>query len=263
MLNLKKPKVVVIMPAYNAAKTLERTYRDIPKDIVDEIILVDDKSKDNTVEVALKLGIKTIAHPRNMGYGANQKTCYKQALEENADIVIMIHPDFQYDGRLMPYLIGPLKEGIYDVMLGSRIRTRKETLAGGMPIYKYLGNRLLTFIENIVLGQNLSEFHTGFRAYKREVLETIPYEKNSCGFVFDTQILVQAIHFGFKISEIYVPTRYFPEASSINFRHSVIYGIQTLWTLLRHILHQWGIRKDRIFVNKKNGKDFCSLNCKE
>lgn len=246
----RKPKVIVVMPAYNAEMTLEKTLSDIPSKTVDEVILGDDASIDNTVEIAKRLGLKVLQHKENRGYGANQKTCYKEALKDGADIIVMIHPDYQYDSRLTPYLIGLLKDGVCDVMLGSRIRTRKEAMAGGMPIYKYLSNRFLTFVENLILGQNLAEFHTGFRAFKREVLTTVPFELNSDDFVFDQEILVQAIAFGFRIGEIPVPTRYFEEASSINFIRSVKYGLQTLLTLVRYELHHFKIIKCELFERK-------------
>lgn len=233
-------KVIAVMPAYNAEKTLEATVRDIPAGTVDTIILVDDNSQDNTASLAKSIGLKVIRHEQNLGYGANQKTCYREALKDGADIIVMIHPDYQYDSRLTPYLVGLIKDGVCDVMLGSRIRTRKEALSGGMPLYKYFFNRLLTVLENVVLGQNLGEFHTGFRAYSRKVLETIPWEKNSNDFVFDQQFLMQAVWFGFKIGEIPVPARYFAEASSINFRRSVVYGLATLKNLVFYILAHWG-----------------------
>ncbi len=245
-----KLKVVVVMPAYNAEKTLERTYRDIPEGVVDEVILGDDASRDKTVEIAKRLGIKVLEHRVNRGYGANQKTLYQEALKDGADIIVMIHPDYQYDSRLTPYLVGLIKDGICDVMIGTRIRTRRETLEGGMPLYKYLANRFLTFVENIVLGQNLSEFHSGFRAFRREVLETVPFEENSDGFVFDTQILVQAIVFNFRIGEIPVPTRYFKEASSVNLIDGIIYGIKTLWTLARYLLHLSRLKRYKLFLRK-------------
>jgi len=232
----EKSKTIIVMPAYNAAETLEKTYRDIPPGIVDEIILVDDASSDSTVEIARKLGLTVIIHPENRGYGANQKTCYDEALKRNPDIVVMIHPDYQYDSRLIPYIIGFLEKGICDVILGSRIRTRKEALGCGMPKYKYISNRMLTFIENIVLGQNVSDFHSGCRAYTRRVLETIPYHNNSDGFVFDTEFLVQAVYFNFRIGDVPVPVRYFDEASSINFFNSVIYGSKTLITLAKYLI---------------------------
>lgn len=242
-------KVVVVMPAYNAELTLKKTYQDIPPGVVDEVILVDDASKDKTAEVAKGLGIKTVVHPENRGYGGNQKTCYKEALAGGADVVVMIHPDYQYDSTLTPEIIKPIIDGRADVVLGSRIRTRQECLKGGMPLYKYISNRFLTFFENLVLGQNLSEFHTGFRAFKREVLEAIPFTLNSDDFVFDTEILVQAVVFGFRIDEISVPTRYFKEASSVNFMNGVIYGLKTLWTLVKFILHNLGIRRCPLFLN--------------
>jgi glycosyltransferase involved in cell wall biosynthesis len=240
-------KIIAVMPAYNAARTLEPTVRDIPTGSVDEIILVDDASSDNTVEVAQKLGLTIVRHETNRGYGANQKTCYRLALEKGADIIIMIHPDYQYDSRLTPYLTGFLKEGYLDVMLGSRIRTRKEALSGGMPLYKYLANRSLTLIENVLLGMNLSEWHTGFRAYTREVLETVPWQNNSDDFVFDSQMLVQCVAFGFRIGEIPVPVRYHDVSSSINFRRSMKYGILTVATALRFVLHRLHIARSRMF----------------
>lgn len=240
-------KVVVVMPAYNAAKTLEKTYYDIPQGIVDKIILVDDESSDNTVEIARRLGLRVIVHERNKGYGGNQKTCYDEALQVGANIIVMIHPDYQYDSQLIPELIKPILEDKADVVLGSRIRTRKETLDGGMPRYKYIGNRFLTLIENIVTGQNLSEWHTGFRAFSKRFLETVPYKFNSNDFVFDSQILIQAVSFGFKFAEIPVPARYFKDASSINFRRSIVYGLLTLWTLMKFLLHRYEIRESNIF----------------
>lgn len=232
----KKKKVVVVMPAYNAEKTLKKTYDDLPKKLTDDIILVDDGSHDRTVEKARKLGIKTIVHPQNRGYGANQKTCYTMALNEGADIIVMIHPDYQYDSKLTGELIRPIIDGRLDVMLGSRIRTRREALDGGMPVYKYLSNRFLTILENIVLGQNLSEYHTGFRAFNKKVLKKLPFHKFSDDFVFDQEILISAITAGYRIGEIPVPVRYFPDASSINFKRSVKYGIETLWVLLRYVM---------------------------
>lgn len=235
-----KQKVVVVMPAYNAAKTLERTYNDLPKEVVDKVILVDDVSQDETVEIARRLGLEVVVHIQNKGYGGNQKTCYLKALEEGADIVVMLHPDYQYDSTLVPDLIRPIQEGKADMMLGSRFLSGG-TLAGGMPLYKYISNRILTFIENLVLGQHLSECHTGFRAYSRRFLETIPFLLNSDNFVFDTEVIAQAVAFGFRIGEIAVPTRYFKEASSVNFKNSVIYGLSTLAVMVRYLLAKWNI----------------------
>lgn len=245
-------KVVVVMPAYNAEKTLEKTVKDIPSGVVEDIILVDDASKDSTVPLAKQLGLHVYAHEQNLGYGGNQKTCYHKALELGADIVVMVHPDYQYDSRLVPYMIQPIKDGLYDVMLGSRIRTRQEALAGGMPLYKYISNRALTLFENIFLGQNLSEFHTGFRAYSRRVLETLPWFDNSNNFVFDTEFLVEAVYFGFRIGEIPVPARYFKEASSINFKNSCIYGLSTLWTVTKYLMQKTSIFKFKMFDRTKN-----------
>ena len=224
-------KIVVVMPAYNAEKTLRKTYKDIDKKLVDQIILVDDGSHDDTVKIAKKLKIKTIVHPQNRGYGGNQKTCYTIALNEKADIVVMLHPDYQYDATLIEDLVKPLINNRSDIMLGSRIRTRKEALAGGMPAYKYFGNRFLTLVQNIVLGQNLSEYHTGFRAFSKKVLKDVPFHKFSDDFVFDQQIIISAIKKGYKVGEIAVPVRYFPDASSISFSRSVKYGLSTLFEL--------------------------------
>ena len=232
----RKPKIVAVMPAYNAARTLEKTYKDIPRGIVDKVILVDDGSRDDTVKVAKKLGLQVVVHPQNRGYGGNQKTCYTIALSEGADIVIMIHPDYQYDSTLTGELVRPIIQNRFDLMLGSRVRTRQEALKGGMPLYKYINNRILTLIENFVLGQNLSEYHTGFRAYKRELLKKLPFHKYSDDFVFDQQILFGAIARGARIGEIPVPVRYFLEASSINFKRSLIYGISILRDLVLYII---------------------------
>ncbi|MFH1011778.1 MAG: glycosyltransferase family 2 protein, partial [bacterium] len=209
-------KVVCTMPAYNAEQTLEKTYRSIPAGCIDEFILTDDGSQDATVEIAQRLGMTVLKHQDNRGYGANQKTCYDAALERGADLVVMIHPDYQYDGRVTPFVVGLLGTGTCDVILGSRIRTRREALQGGMPVYKYISNRVLTVFENIALGQNLGDFHSGYRAYAREVLETVNYHANSDDFVFDTQFLAQVVHHGFRVGDIPIPTRYFNEASSIN-----------------------------------------------
>ena len=228
MAGVLKPKVVVVLPAYNAEKTLAMTVREIPRNVVDEVFVIDDGSSDGTVAVAKDLGLKVYTHQRNRGYGANQKTCYALALKAGADIVVMLHPDYQYDPKLIKHFVDFINEGYFDVMLGSRIRTRKEALEGGMPAYKYYSNRFLTFIENLASGQNLSEWHTGMRAYKRKVLEEVNFNRNSDDFVFDTQILFQIIARGFRIGEIPVPVRYLPESSSINFLRSLKYGLQTL-----------------------------------
>ena len=245
MINGKK--VTVIMPAYNAEKTLVQTYNDIPKDIVDDIILNDDASTDKTIEIARLLNIKTIVHESNKGYGANQKTCYKAALVGNPDIVIMLHPDYQYTPKLIPAMASMIAVGEYDVVLASRI-LGKGALKGGMPYYKYVANRILTFIENIFLSQKLTEYHTGYRAYSSEVLKNIPFEKNSNDFVFDNEILAQIIYFNYRIAEISCPTKYFPEASSINFKRSIRYGIGVLLTMLKFILHKYKIRRFPIFT---------------
>lgn len=246
----KNKKIVVVMPAYNAEKTIKKTFYDIPPGVVDEVILVDDGSHDKTVKIAKELGIRTFVHPQNRGYGGNQKTCYTMALNEDADIVVMIHPDYQYDSTLTGEIIKPILDKRFDIMLGSRIRTRSESLKGGMPLYKYISNRFLTMVENIVLGQNLSEYHTGFRAFNREVLQKLPFHKFSDDFVFDQDILISAIKEGFKIGEIAVPVRYFKEASSINFRRSFKYGVQTLIDLLQYILDGLGIYHTSLFVKK-------------
>lgn len=235
-------KVVVVMPAYNAEGTLERTYRDIPRDVVSEVILVDDVSRDRTVELARSLGLTTIRHEQNKGYGGNQKSCYRAALEAGADIVVMVHPDYQYDPRVLPVMIQLLRLGNCDVVLGSRIRTRREALSCGMPWWKYLANRLLTFTENLVMGTNIGDAHTGMRAYTREVLETVPFEQNSDDFVFDSQFLTQLVYFGFRIGDVPVPTRYFKQASSIDFSRSVRYGFLTLWALVTLLLARIGLR---------------------
>jgi len=240
-------KIIIVLPAYNAAETLEATVRDIPKGCFDELILVDDNSKDNTVNVAKQLDCTVITHKTNYGYGANQKTCYDIALRRQADIIVMLHPDYQYDPRLIPYFIGFIKTGVCDFMLGSRIRTRSEALGSAMPLYKYISNRILTTIENLVLGQNLADFHSGFRCYTRRVLETIPYHNNSNDFVFDSQFLAQATYFGFRIGDAPIPCRYFDEASSINVIRSIRYGILTLVTLIQFCLQKLRLAKFKIF----------------
>jgi len=245
-----KSKVIVVMPAYNAALTVEKTVKEIPEGFADEIILVDDASKDDTVTIAKNLGLTVITHEKNMGYGANQKTCYDMALNRNADIIIMIHPDYQYDSRLSPLFAELIEKDICDIVLGSRVRTRRECLQSGMPLYKYISNRFLTIIENLATGQNLSEWHTGYRAYSRKVLETIPYHKNSDDFVFDSQFLFQAVYFGFRIGDLPVPCRYINEASSINLRRSIVYGLGTMKTLFQFILQKLRFAKFRIFETR-------------
>jgi glycosyltransferase involved in cell wall biosynthesis len=240
-------KVIAVMPAYNAELTLEKTFRDFPEGSIDEVIVTDDCSSDRTVEIAEGLGISVLRHSENKGYGANQKTCYNTALERDADAVVMIHPDYQYDSRVIPYALGFLSVGVCDVIIGSRIRTRRETLESGMPLYKYLSNRFLTIIENFVLGQNIGDFHSGFRAYTRKVLETIPYNKNSNDFVFDSEFLAQAVFFGFKIGDIPIPCRYFGEASSINFLRSLKYGLQTLLVIAKYMIQKTGLINFKIF----------------
>ena len=240
-------KVIVVMPAFNAEKTLLKTCKDIPLGVVDEIILCDDASTDNTIKVAEDLGLTIIKHKKNLGYGANQKTLYKLALEKNADIIIMVHPDYQYDPRVIPMAIGFLKFDICDIIIGSRIRSRKEVLGGGMPVYKYLANRALTIIENITFDQNLGDFHSGFRVYKKNVLDSIQFENNANDFIFDTEFLVQAINKKFRIGDIPVPTRYFSEASSINFQRSIIYGFKTLIIVFKFILMRLNLFKSNMF----------------
>lgn len=232
-----KQKLIVVMPAYNAAKTLEKTYREIPHDIVDEVILVDDVSQDETIQVAKKLGITVHLREKNQGYGANQKDCYRLALEHGADIIVMLHPDYQYDPRLITAMAGMVASGVYDVVLGSRILCSDPT-RGGMPVYKYIANRFLTLVQNTLLSAKLSEYHTGYRAYHRRVLEKIPFQKNSDDFVFDNQFLAQAIFANFRMGEISCPAKYFPEASSINFARSAKYGLGVLATSLKFVLHR-------------------------
>lgn len=239
-------KIVVVMPAYNAEKTLRMTWEELPHDLVDEVVLVDDASGDSTIQVARELGIQTVLHRENMGYGANQKTCYSEALSRGADVVVMIHPDYQYSPRLVTAMASMIVSGHYDVVLGSRI-LGGNAIRGGMPQYKYVANRFLTFVENLALGVNLSEFHTGFRAYSRQVLETIPLNANSNDFVFDNEILAQAVYFGFRIGEISCPTRYFDDASSINFARSVKYGFGVLATSLKFLLRKAGIARPAMF----------------
>jgi glycosyltransferase involved in cell wall biosynthesis len=247
---MAKEKIIIVMPAYNAALTLRKTIDDIPAGCADEIILVDDCSKDNTVAIARNFKITVVVHSENIGYGASQKSCYGMALARGAEYIVMIHPDYQYDSRLIPSAIEILKVGVCDIILGNRVRTRKECLASGMPLYKYSANRLLTIIENLILGQNLGEFHSGFRVYRRAVLETIPYENNSNDFVFDTQLLVQAVHFGFSIGDIPVPVRYFRDSSTINFRRCIIYGLQSMLVLIIFYLHRLRVINSSLFRAK-------------
>lgn len=239
-------RIVVVMPAYRAAKTLEACYAAIPHDVVDEILLVDDGSDDETLAVAQRLGLRTIRHPVNMGYGANQKTCYNWALAAGADIVVMLHPDYQYEPRLITAMAAMVASGVYDVVLGSRI-LGKGALAGGMPLWKYAANRLLTLIQNLLLGTKLAEFHTGYRAFSRRVLTTLPLAANSNDFVFDNEMLVQAVAFDLPIGEVSCPTRYFDDASSISFLRSVVYGVGVMRTSLVYRLWRWGLAHPRIF----------------
>jgi glycosyltransferase involved in cell wall biosynthesis len=245
-------KVIAVMPAYNAERTLAPTLADMPAGSVDEVILVDDGSTDRTVQLAGEMGLTVLVHPRNRGYGGNQKTCYAEALQRGADIVVMIHPDYQYDSRVIPHAVGFIELDICDVVLGSRIRSRAEAFKGGMPAYKYVANRLLTAFENVALGQNLGDFHSGFRVYRREVLERIPYEGNSDDFVFDTQFLVQAVRLGYRLGDVPVPVRYFDEASSINFRRSLRYGLLTLGVVGQYWLDRLGLVRSSRFVPKNN-----------
>ena len=238
-------KIIVVMPAYNAEKTLERTVNDLPE-IIDDVIVVDDYSRDNTQRVAETLGVHYVRHDENKGYGGNQKTCYQLAIERGADLVIMVHPDYQYSPKLTGAMAEMLCSGHYDVVLGSRILGRGAIL-GGMPRYKYIANRILTLIENILLNQKLSEYHTGYRGFTREVLETIPFSRNSDDFVFDNQMLAQVMYYGFQVGEISCPTRYFAEASSINLPRSVRYGFGVLHTALRYRLAKWGLAQSRLF----------------
>jgi glycosyltransferase involved in cell wall biosynthesis len=234
-------RIVVVMPAYNAAQTLERTYADIPHDLVERIVLVDDVSRDDTVEIAKRLGLDVIVHRQNRGYGGNQKTCYDAALELGAEVVIMLHPDYQYDATRIPALVEPILRGEADLMLGSRFLG--DPRAGGMPTWKFISNRFLTGLENRAFGLHLSEYHTGFRAYSRRLLETIPYQRNSDDFVFDQELVAQVVAAGgFRIGEIWVPTRYFAEASSVGFRRSVVYGLSTLRVVARFLLHRIHVR---------------------
>jgi glycosyltransferase involved in cell wall biosynthesis len=239
-------RLITVLPAFNAERTLEKTIHEVPAGLVDEFVLVDDGSIDGTVKVAERLGIPFVVHPVNRGYGGNQKTCYQAALARGADIVVMLHPDYQYSPRLLGAMAWLVASDEFDVVLGSRILGRG-ALEGGMPVYKYVANRFLTAFENILLGVKLSEYHTGYRAFSRKVLETLPIDRNSDDFVFDNQMLAQAVAFGFRIGEISCPTRYFPEASSINFSRSVVYGLGVVKTSIAFRLHAWGLRKSPLF----------------
>jgi glycosyltransferase involved in cell wall biosynthesis len=241
-----KPKVVVVMPAYNAAKTLKITYDAIPHQAVDQILLVDDGSTDKTLDIARELKLTVFVHTRNFGYGGNQKTCYTEALKEGADIVVMLHPDYQYEPALLPDVIAPIKAGEGDIVLGSRF-LRGDTLKQGMPWWKFLGNKFLTKLENWVLGLNLSEYHTGYRAFSRRALEEIPFSLNSDNFVFDQEMLVQAAHLGFRIKEVAVPTKYFPDASNASLMDSIIYGLSILFLLFRFMVHRLSLVEFRQF----------------
>jgi len=251
---LHEKKVIVVMPAYNAVKTLEMTYKEIPLDVVDEVILVDDASRDDTATKATELGIHTIIHAENRGYGGNQKTCYAEALSKGADVVVMVHPDYQYSPRLITAMASMVVSGHYDVVLASRI-LGGQALKGGMPLYKYIANRFLTLAENLALGVKLSEYHTGYRAFSRRIIETLPLEANSDDFVFDNEMLAQAVYFGFPIGEISCPTKYFKDASSINFRRSVMYGFGVLSTSLKFLLQRWGIMQSSIFDTRRRNWD--------
>lgn len=244
MINGKK--ITVIMPAYNAEKTLRQTYEEIPRDVVDEIILTDDASNDRTVEIAKELNLKTFVHPRNKGYGGNQKTCYQQALNGDCDIVIMLHPDYQYTPKLIPAMASMIAVGEFDAVIASRI-LGNQAISGGMPVYKYFSNRVLTLLENFIIGQKLSEYHTGYRAFSRQVFEKIPVLENSDDFVFDNQMLLQILYFGFNVGEVSCPAKYFDDASSISFSRSVQYGLGVLQTAMQYFLSKRGLKTSRIF----------------
>jgi glycosyltransferase involved in cell wall biosynthesis len=242
-------KIAVVMPAYNAARTLKQTFDELPHDIIDTTILTDDGSTDETAALARTLGLRTLVHEANRGYGGNQKTCYREALATGADIIVMVHPDYQYSPKLVTAMASMIASGHYDLVLASRILGGKAR-HGGMPLYKYVSNRALTAVENLLCQAKLSEYHTGFRAYSRELLETAPFEKNSDDFVFDNELIVQALHFGFRVGEISCPTRYFAEASSIDFRRSVVYGFGVLGAAVRFRLQQLGAKRFEIFERR-------------
>ena len=243
---IEKQKICVVLPAYNAGRTLEATFNEIPREVVDDVILVDDASTDDTLAVAKRLGIFAVAHDRNKGYGGNQKTCYRQALERGADVVIMLHPDYQYSPKLLLPMASMLCTGFFDVVLGSRI-LGVGALAGGMPPYKYVANRVLTLVQNLLLRHKLSEYHTGYRGFTRQVIESLPLAHNSDDFIFDNQMLAQVIYRGLRVGEISCPTKYFPEASSINFRRSVVYGLGVLRTSISFRLARLGFARGTIF----------------
>jgi glycosyltransferase involved in cell wall biosynthesis len=240
-------RIIVVMPAYKAGRTLKATWRDLPHDIVDEVIVVDDKSDDDTVSVAQALGIPVILHPHNKGYGGNQKTCYAEALERGADIIVMVHPDYQYDPRMVTAMAGMVATGIYDMVIGSRI-LGGGALAGGMPLWKYAANRMLTIFQNLLLGAHLSEYHSGYRAYARSLLDALPWQRNSDDFVFDNEILAQTIIGGYRIGEVSVPTRYFVEASTINFPRAVRYGFGVVGTTLLALLARLRLYRHPMFA---------------
>lgn len=241
-----KRKVVVVMPAYNAAKTLHMTYAELPREVVDLVIVVDDGSSDETAKIARELGLELFVHDRNYGYGANQKTCYREALKAGADIIVMVHPDYQYDPTLLPEIIRPIENGEADVVLGSRL-LGGHPMKQGMPWWKYVSNRFLTALENAVFGLRLAEYHTGYRAYRREALEAVNAEMNSDNFIFDQEIIAQFVEVKLRIAEVPVPTRYFPAASSASFLQSSLYGVSILWLLWRFLLHRWGLSRSRQF----------------
>ncbi|MBN2000738.1 glycosyltransferase family 2 protein [candidate division KSB1 bacterium] len=243
-------RVVVVMPSYNAAKTVAQTTAEIDRGIVDEVILVDDRSSDDTVRIAKNLNVHLYVHDKNLGYGGNQKTCYNKALAMKADIIVMLHPDYQYTPKLLPALVYPIAAGVYDCMLGSRIIGKTNALKGGMPVYKYVANRFLTLFQNILIGAKFSEYHTGYRAFSAEILKNIPFEQNSNDFIFDNEILCQIHHLGYRIGEVSCPTKYFPEASTIGLSQSIKYGLGVLYNSLCFRLHRWGIKRCTLFKKK-------------
>jgi glycosyltransferase involved in cell wall biosynthesis len=243
----RKQRVVIVMPAYNAAKTLEDTFRAIPAGYFDEIVVVDDHSRDETTELARRLNLKAIRHPHNVGYGGNQKTCYMEALRDGADVVVMLHPDGQYDPKIIPEMIRPIQEGRADMVLGSRMMIPGGAARGGMPGWKRVANWFLTTVENLAMRRKFSECHTGYRAYSRRFLETVPFLRNSNGFVFDTEVIFQAVHFELPVVEVPISTRYFEDASSVGFRTGVVYGLGTLWTAARFLVHRAGLMQSDKF----------------